>query len=270
ALSYLIDPHTPKNDGTFRPIKVIAKPGTVVWANPGAPVTLATNHCAQEILEAIIKALAPACPERAMAGWGKRFRIAIQGKDPRVNKEDGGKPFIWHFFQARPGGGASSAGDGWPGAGEWQAAGGIKFGSLEVTEVRFPLFFRRHEFRPDSGGDGQYRGGPGGIVEMVVETDEPALANTAGDGVVYGACGILGGADGVPHRYTLHSGNEEPRAIRTKETGLAIRPGDRLVLESGGGGGWGDPAKRGDGGRAHDIESGFVVADKPLYRTGGE
>jgi N-methylhydantoinase B len=253
ALSYLIDPHTPKNDGTFRPITVIAKPGTVVWANPGAPVTLATNHCAQEILEAIVKALAPSCPERAMAGWGRRFRIAIQGKDPRTDK-----PFIWHFFQARPGGGASSAGDGWPGAGEWQAAGGIKFGSLEVTEVRFPLYFKRHEFRPDSGGDGQFRGGPGGIVEMVVETAEPALANTAGDGVVHGACGILGGEDGAPHRYMLYSGNNEPRPIRTKETGLVIRPGDRLVLESGGGGGYGDPTMRGGTARHRDIEEGFV------------
>jgi N-methylhydantoinase B len=80
ALSYLIDPDTPKNDGAFRPITVVAKPGTVVWANPGAPVTLATNHCGQEIIEAIIKALAPACPERAMAGWGRRFRIAIRGR----------------------------------------------------------------------------------------------------------------------------------------------------------------------------------------------
>jgi N-methylhydantoinase B len=255
ALSYLIDPDTPKNDGTFRPIEVIAKEGTVVWARPGAPVTLATNHCAQEILEAIIKALAPACPDRAMAGWGRRFRIAILGKDPR----NGDRPFIWHFFQARPGGGASPAGDGWPGGGEWQAAGGIKFGSLEVTEVRFPLFFQTHEFRPDSGGAGQYRGGPGGIVEMVVETDEPAVGNTAGDGVRYGACGILGGEDGAPHRYVLHSGNDEPRAIRTKETGLVIRPGDRLVLESGGGGGWGDPATRDAVAAARDAETGFVT-----------
>jgi N-methylhydantoinase B len=253
ALSYLIDPHTPKNDGTFRPVKIIAKEGTVVWAKPGAPVTLATNHCAQEILEAIVKALAPSCPERAMAGWGRRFRIAIQGKDPRNNR-----PFIWHFFQARPGGGASVAGDGWPGAGEWQAAGGIKFGSLEVTEVRFPLFFKRHEFRPDSGGDGRYRGGPGGIVEMVVEIEEPALANTAGDGVVHGACGILGGSDGAPHRYVLYSGNREPRPIKTKETGLVINPGDRLVLESGGGGGWGDPAARRDEDEARAVESGFI------------
>jgi N-methylhydantoinase B len=271
ALSYLIDPDTPKNDGTFRPIKLIAKPGTVVWANPGAPVTLATNHCGQEIIEAIVKALAPACPDRAMAGWGRRFRIALQGKDPRS-----GKPFIWHFFQARPGGGASPAGDGWPGAGEWQAAGGIKFGSIEVTEVRFPLFFRRHEFRPDSGGAGKYRGGTGGVVEMVVETAEAVIGNTAGDGVRHGACGILGGTDGVPHRYLLHSKEQPPRAIKTKETGLVIQPGDVLVLESGGGGGWGDAAGRDPEAVARDIENGFVTknladaaASPPPQAAGG-
>jgi N-methylhydantoinase B len=252
ALAYLIDPQTPKNDGALRPVKVIAKPGTVVWANPGAPVTLCTNHCGQEIIEAIITALAPACPDRAMAGWGRRFRIAISGRDPRT-----GKKFIWHLFQARPGGGASPAGDGWPGAGEWQAAGGIKFGSLEVTEVRFPFLFRRHEFRPDSGGDGQFRGGPGGVLEMVFEAAEQALGNTAGDGARHGACGILGGKDGAPHRYELHSGGQV-RAIKTKEVGIPIQPGDVFVLRSGGGGGWGDPVRRAEDSRARDRASGFV------------
>jgi len=249
-------------------VTLVAKPGTVVWANPGAPVTLATNHCGQEIIEAIIKALAPACPDRAMAGWGRRFRIAIQGTDPRSDIP-GGKPFIWHFFQARPGGGASPAGDGWPGAGEWQAAGGIKFGSLEVTEVRFPLFFRRHEFRADSGGAGEYRGGPGGVVEMVVETAEPAVGNTAGDGVRHGACGILHGEDGVPHRYTLYSDGCPPRAIKTKEVGLVIQPDDVLVLESGGGGGWGDPALRDPDAAARDVENGFVTEAAPHPPTAG-
>ncbi|HUK06235.1 MAG TPA: hydantoinase B/oxoprolinase family protein [Stellaceae bacterium] len=264
ALSYLIDPDTPKNDGTFRPVEVIAKPGTVVWANEGAPVTLATNHCGQEIIEAVIRALAPACPDRAMAGWGRRFRIAIQGKDPR-----NGRAFIWHMFQARPGGGGSSAGDGWPGAGEWQAAGGIKFGSLEVTEVRFPLFFRRHEFRPDSGGDGQYHGGTGCTLEMVPEIKEPALGNTAGDGVRHGACGILGGKDGLPHRYVMHSRGRKPRVLKTKEIGIPIRPGDVFHIESGGGGGWGDPRKRSAEARARDRELGFVTetARKPRRKA---
>src|SRR3954469_16315533 len=109
------------------------------------------------------------------------------------------------MFEARGGGGASPAGDAWPGAGEWHSAGGIKFGSLEVTEARFPLFFSRHEFRPDSGGQGEFRGGAGGGGEMWAESDEPALGNTAGDGARYGACGILGGTDGLPHHYVLHS-----------------------------------------------------------------
>src|SRR5262249_50602658 len=113
ALAYLIDPEIPKNDGTFRPLMVRAKEGTVVWPFPRAPVTLSTNHCGQEIAEAVIKALARACPERAIAGWSRRFRIAIRGINPTT-----GRPFIWHMFHARGGGGASDAGDGWPAAGE--------------------------------------------------------------------------------------------------------------------------------------------------------
>jgi N-methylhydantoinase B len=256
ALAYLIDPEIPKNDGAFRPLKLKLKEGTVVWPRPGAPVTLCTNHCAQEIIEAIVRALAPACPERAMAGWGRRFRMAIQGIDPR-----NGKPFIWHLFQARPGGGGSVAGDGWPGAGEWQAAGGIKFGSIEVHEVRFPLHFRRHEFRPDSGGDGQHRGGPGGELEMIIETAAPAVGNTAGDGVKYGACGLLGGKDGKPHRYWLESTGRPDRVLKTKETGIELRPGDVLNAHSGGGGGWGEPKLRNPEERARDVALGFVSAE---------
>ena len=254
ALSYLIDPDIPKNDGAFRPLKVVLKHGTIVWPRDGAPVTLCTNHCGQEIIEAIVKALAPACPERAMAGWGRRFRIAIQGVDPRTERA-----FIWHLFQSRPGGGASSAGDGWAGGGEWQAAGGIKFGSIEVHEVRFPLFFKRHEFRPDSGGDGTYRGGAGGELEMAIETAVAAIGNTAGDGIKYGACGMVGGADGKPHRYWLESDGLADRPLKTKEVGVTIRPGDVLHAHSGGGGGWGAPAQRSGGDRAADRLAGFVT-----------
>jgi N-methylhydantoinase B len=232
----------------------------VVWAKSPAPVTLSTNHCGQEIGEAIIKALARACPERAMAGWGRRFRIAIQGKHPKTER-----PFIWHLFHARPGGGASSAGDGWPAAGEWQAAGGIKFGSVEVMEARFPLFFRRHEFRPDSGGDGKYRGGPGCVLELEMEISEPARANTAGDGVRHGACGLAGGKDGLPHRYRLRSGRRD-RLLKTKEVGILVKPGDVFLIESAGGGGWGEPRRRSPETRAADHENGFITRRKSPRR----
>jgi N-methylhydantoinase B len=78
--------------------------------------------------------------------------------------------------------------------------------------------------------------------------------------VRHGACGILGGKDGVPHRYTLYSNGQSPRPIKTKEVGLVIQPNDVLVLESGGGGGWGDVARRNPDAAARDVENGFFSA----------
>lgn len=256
ALAYLIDPEIPKNAGFLRPLKVVAKQGTIVWADPGRPVTLCTSHPSNEIVEAIVKALAASCPDRAMAGWSRRFRIAIQGEDPR-----NGRNFIWHMFQARPGGGASPNGDGWSSIGEWHTVGGIKFGSIEVAEVRFPLHFRHHEFRAGSGGDGRHRGGLGVALDLMVETAKPALANTAGDGARHGACGLLGGEDGVPHTYRLLSKDHEPRVLKTKEVGVVIHPGDCLEIRSSGGGGWGSPAERSEQARRRDAEQGLIAAD---------
>ena len=258
ALAYLIDPRTPKNEGTFRPVTVELKQGTIVWPHEPAPVTLSTNHCAQEIAEAIIKALAPSCPDRVIAGWSRRFRIAIQGTNPRTRR-----PFIWHLFHARGGGGASPVGDGWETAGEGQAAGGIKFGSVEVAETRFPLFFERHEFRPDSPGDGRFRGGVGSVLELHMETTEPAKGNTAGDGVRHPSYGILGGRDGLPHRYRMVAGGRT-RVLKTKEVGIPIPPGAVFYIDSAGGGGYGDPRERDPEARRSDLVNGFVTS-----RNGG-
>jgi N-methylhydantoinase B len=254
AFAYLIDADIPKNSGALRPLKVVAKQGTIVWADPGLPVTLCTSHPSNEIVEAIVKAMSASCPERAMGGWGRRFRIAIQGEDPRS-----GRGFIWHMFHARPGGGASAGGDGWSSIGEWHTVGGIKFGSVEIAEVRFPLHFRQHEFRADSGGKGEHRGGLGVNLDLVVETANPSRGNTAGDGARHGACGMLGGSDGLPHDYRLISRAGGERILKTKEVGIAISPGDMLQVRSGGGGGWGDPAKRNAEAHKHDLAQGLVT-----------
>jgi len=201
-----------------------------------------------------VKALANACPDRAMGGWGRRFRVAIKGRDPRRP----GRFFVWHMFHARPGGGGSSGGDGWSTAGEWHSAGGLKFGSVEMAEARFPLYFARHEFRPGSAGDGTYRGGLGGDLLLKLETDGPSVANTAGDGVRYGAAGMLGGRDGLPHHYRLERADGTSRDLRTKEVGIPLSPGDQLHVLSGGGGGWGPPEKRDPAARAADAAEGLV------------
>ncbi|WP_271627648.1 hydantoinase B/oxoprolinase family protein [Bradyrhizobium sp. CCBAU 11445] len=254
AFAYLIDAEIPKNAGALRPLTVVARQGTIVWADPGRPVTLCTSHPSNEIVEAMVKALSGSCPDRAMGGWSRRFRIAVQGEDPRS-----GRSFIWHMFQARPGGGASSRGDGWSSIGEWHTVGGLKFGSIEVAEARFPLHFRHHEYRPNSGGDGQFRGGLGVDLDLVFETEKPALGNTAGDGARHGACGMLGGRDGAPHHYRLVPAGRPPRVLQTKEVGIEICPGDCLEVRSAGGGGWGPPELRTQQARQRDEVQGFVT-----------
>jgi N-methylhydantoinase B len=274
ALSYLIDPDTPKNDGTFRPITVIAKPGTIVWANPGMPVTLATNHCGQEIMEAIVKALAQACPDRAMAGWGRRFRIAGPGpRRARRRRSRGWRSpvrqavhlaFLPGVAQRRRLAERRRL------AGRRRVAGG---GRHQVRQPRsdrdaFPVVPSPPRIPPRFVRRRKIPRGPGGIVEMDVETAEPAVANTAGDCVRHGACGIAGDADGAPHRYTLYSDGRSPRPIKTKETGLVIRPGDVLVLESGGGGGWNDPAERDPAAIASDRDNDFISAPAKPAKSG--
>ena len=257
ALSFLFDPDTPKNDGAMRPVTIIAREGTIVWASPGAPVCMSTSHCAQEIIEAMVDALADACPGRTMSGWGRRLRICIKGEDPRTHK-----PFIWHLFHARPGAGASSGGDGWHGCGEWHSAGGLKFGSVEVAEARFPLFFRRHEFRADSGGRGEFVGGAGCDLDLAVETQEDCVANMAGDGVRHGARGIMGGEDGAPHRYYLRAPGRRQRLLGSKEEGVPVPAGSSFSVHSGGGGGWGDPASRTPEALERDRRNGFMSRRK--------
>lgn len=251
ALAFMIDPTIPKNDGTFRPLLVTAREGTVVWATSPAAVTLSTGHCSEEIVGAVLQALSEACPGRSLAGWSRRFRIALHGVDPRTERS-----FMWHMFHARGGGGASAVGDGWPTAGEVNSAGALRFESIEVTETRFPLFFLKHEFRPDSGGLGQFRGGAGSVMDLRVDAD--AVGNTAGDGVRHGAFGLFGGGPGLPHRYVLLPAHGEPRELKTKESGIRIHTGDVLSVESGGGGGWGPPARRTLDRTRLDFEDGFV------------
>ncbi len=127
-----------------------------------------------------------------------------------------------------------------------------------MAETRFPLFFERHEFRPDSPGDGRYRGGVGSLLTLKVETTEEGRANTAGDGVRHPSYGILGGKDGLPHRYRMLA-RGRTRFLKTKEVGVPVLPGTVFLVESAGGGGYGDPRRREPAARTRDRENGLVT-----------
>ena len=100
AIMYLAPSDVAKNEGSMRPVTVVAPKGLIVNANPPAPVCMSTNHCGEEIVEAVFQALAPAIPHAVNAGFSRRLRYAMTGIDPR-----NGRRFIWHFFLARGGGG---------------------------------------------------------------------------------------------------------------------------------------------------------------------
>ena len=253
AIMYLVPMDVARNEGSMRPVRIVAPRGLIVNANPPAPVCMSTNHCAEEVVEAVFKALAPAIPGAVSAGFSRRLRYAITGEDPRT-----GRKFIWHFFLARGGGGASQGYDGWPNVGEINVAGGIRSPSIEVTEERFPFFIRRHQLRPDSGGAGRWRGGLGAVCDLVYEGDGPALLNTAGDGIVVPPFGLFGAADGLPHNYKIVS-NGADRVLGSKETGVVVNPGDHIVCLSSGGGGYGPPGDRDDKALAWDLKNGYVT-----------
>lgn len=254
AIMYMAPADVAKNEGSMRPVRVVAPRGLVVNANPPAPVCMSTNHCAEEIVEAIFKAMALAVPDAVTAGFSRRLRYAITGVDPRTDRT-----FIWHFFMARGGGGASNGYDGWSNVGEVNVAGGIRSPSVEVTEERFPLFVKRHELRPGSAGDGEWRGGLGTVCEIVYEGNGDASLNTAGDGTINPPFGLYGADAGLPHIYSLVS-NGNGREMHSKETGVVVHPGDQIVCLSSGGGGYGDPDKRDSDLRDWDAKNGYVDA----------
>ena len=253
AIMYLAPMDVARNEGSMRPVQIVAPRGLVVNANPPAPVCMSTNHCAEEVVEAVFKALAPAIPGAVSAGFSRRLRYAITGSDPRT-----GRRFIWHFFLARGGGGASEGVDGWSNVGEINVAGGIRSPSIEVTEERFPFFIERHELRPDSGGAGKWRGGLGAVCDLVYEGDGPALLNTAGDGVVVPPFGLFGATDGLPHHYKIVS-NGTDRVLGSKEVGVVVNPGDHIICLSSGGGGYGEPENRDKDASIWDFKNGYVT-----------
>ena len=253
AIMYLAPMDVARNEGSMRPVQIVAPRGLVVNANPPAPVCMSTNHCAEEVVEAVFKALAPAIPGAVSAGFSRRLRYAITGQDPRT-----GRRFIWHFFLARGGGGASQGVDGWSNVGEVNVAGGIRSPSIEVTEERFPFFIERHELRPDSGGVGAWRGGLGAVCDLVYEGEGPALLNTAGDGVVVPPFGLFGATDGLPHHYKIVSYGSE-RVLGSKEVGVVVNPGDHIICLSSGGGGYGQPEDRDKDASKRDLKNGYVT-----------
>jgi N-methylhydantoinase B len=130
---------------------------------------------------------------------------------------------------------------------------------LEILEATYPVVFTQWALRPDSAGHGTHRGGLGAIYEIETQTD--AEISLLGERGCVGPFGVVGGEPAALNRffYQTDGGMESPLLV-SKVTGVRLKAGHRVRLETPGGGGWGAPTARDPDKVLRDIAFGYVTA----------
>lgn len=241
-------PETPANAGNFRPLRVIAPPGTLMHAVPPSPTfTLWTGLLAGEV---ILKALAQGMPDVVPASSGSDVCSMMGlGVNPRTGR-------AWlEATNEGVGFGGHSLGDGESGI-MHMTEPGCRNNPVEVLETKSPMFIEHYGLRPDSGGPGRHRGGLG------VTRAYRFLADSTAAMMVYKTRTrpwAIGGVSGENNHVIMNPGTE-----REEVAGGFYRPvkaGDLLVNNSGGGGGWGSPFEREPAEVLADVRDGYVTPE---------
>jgi N-methylhydantoinase B/oxoprolinase/acetone carboxylase alpha subunit len=258
AILPLAGTSVPFNHGCFRPLRFIAPRGSIVNAQPPAPTFGCTTDAPLHVIEAILGALGEAIPDRVIAGSYATCNI-LAGSGEHAD----GEPFLfWFFFEG--GWGAAAGRDGWNCTPNQSA--NFRDYPVEVIESEYPVRCDTVTLLSDSGGAGRYRGGLGTAHEFTF------LARTTlsgfGDRHELRPRGRSGGLPGAGSRVLIQRvgetewrGVEEVAADPSKFSYLILEPGDRLRVENGGGGGFGDPAERDHTAVAADVADGLVSLD---------
>jgi N-methylhydantoinase B len=241
----VFSPDVPNNDGGFLPIRVSAPVGSML--NAQAPAPLGARNITGNILHAaVFGALAQAVPDRVQADCGSAcWSVVLNGRLP-----DRGE-FVEYFF-LNGGYGARAAKDG-PSVLSFPT--NVANVPIEVLEHAMPMLVHEKSLRPDSGGDGEFRGGLGQRVSFEWRGNEPVNCSLLSEKTVTRAHGLCGGGPGAPGAIQITP--ERPLAPK----GLTrLASGDRLTLDLPGGGGYGDATRRDAAARAHDLQEGYVTS----------
>jgi N-methylhydantoinase B/oxoprolinase/acetone carboxylase alpha subunit len=217
------------NAGIARPVKVIAPGGTIVNASRPAAVAGGNVETSQRITDVILGALGRALPDRMpAASQGTMNNVTLGGTDPRTGQR-------FAYYETIGGGmGARNGLDGISGVHTHMS--NTRNTPVEAIEHYLPVRIRRYGLRQGSGGAGRFRGGEGIVREYEMLTDMAVtVLSERRTRPPYGACG---GAPGGCGRNTLiRDGREEGVPGKAR---LNLKAGDRLRIESPGGGGYGD------------------------------
>lgn len=245
-----LDPRGAINSGTLRVLTVTAPPGSIVCATPPAPCG-GMNEVRFACDAAVMGALGQVIPER----------ITGDVRGTSNHTYIGNRSFI--FYEYPSGGtGGSHRGDGSHAVRAFNEGENVSIQSTEVVEATYPLRVLRNEIRPDSGGAGRHRGGCGLVREVEVRCDD-ALFSLLSDRNIVPPAGVNGGGPGAPNRYRVLRGGREVAftSFPGKVAGFPLARGDVVVMESSGGGGWGDPRERPDGALHEDCVDGIVSVE---------
>ncbi len=248
GLVSFLDPDLPKNEGTYRSIRLKVPYGSTLNPRPPAATTFCTAYPAHDVIQACWKALAQAAPEKAVAGWGKTI-VPISSGDQN------GSTWVLYHWNGSPSGGAVAGRDGLPQISVLSTLGGMSVPNAEIWERLYPILVRKQEFRQDGGGAGEWRGGTG--IDYEVDVLTPAEYSFRGEGLFdssgFGAEGGLPGASGE-----LTATGADGIPILTPQYGLMQLPAAHLALRSPGGGGLGNPMDRTSEAVLRDVRDGVV------------
>lgn len=223
----------PPNGGMMRPVRILTKPGSVVDCTFPSPVAGGNVETSQRLVDVVMKALACALPGLVPAASGGTMNnLALGGRDAIR-----ARPFSY-YETIGVGCGAGPRGDG--GSAMQTHMTNTWNTPVEVLEAYYPMRVHRYGVRRGSGGSGAHRGGDGIVrdIEVLVECDVTLLAERRRRG----AWGLAGGGDGKPGADEVIDAQGRRRRIDAKSS-LTLAAGERIVVATPGGGGWGKAAR---------------------------
>jgi N-methylhydantoinase B/oxoprolinase/acetone carboxylase alpha subunit len=249
----LLTPEIPNNQASLDAIQVVAEPGLVVSAERPSPVT-ARHVIGQALPDLMLGCLEQALPGEVLAeSSGALWTLSLSGA---------GQLQFTSLNVALGGMGARPTLDGLSTTAFPSGVGAVP---VEAAEVAAPLIYHSKEFAPDTGGAGTFRGGLAQRMEVGSSISEDLrLSAAAFERLTTGPAGRQGGANGTEGRVSISNGT----VIRDKGI-YEIPAGERLILQTPGGGGFGDPAKRDRAAVAQDLSHGLITAEtaRSIYQS---
>ncbi len=247
AFKYLMGSGEPANEGTFRPLRLILPPNTLLSASPTAPIGN-YNRSFPTVIDAVIRAFENVMPEHVTGGHFGTFAVLrMQGR------RQAGGPL--DFIDGGYGGWGAGAGHDGSGPFRTMAHGDTRVVPIELQEALYPFEVEEFALRQDSGGAGEFRGGLGLV--KTYRITEPLNLRVDFDRLLCPPWGVCGGKDAQSGWVTVHKTSGESVTLY-KTKAYAVVPGDRVRMEVGGGGGYGPPARRPHALVERDIARGYI------------